>query len=374
MATYTTMAAPDNTSLATFKLWAMAISQAFTNFTWTQGTDTGQVVWTASVITSVVTACTTVGALTTYTYTSLTSGPVLRVGMAITTTGMTNGAQNNISAQPITALGTGTFSVVTTTQGAGTNETGSTGSATTTAIAARPNTGATVYEIWVTSDSVGFPVYAKVEYGANGTTQSTPAMFITLGTNTNGAGTLTNPSARTGSTNGQASTTLFACHFSGDGGRMCMFLFHGQGNTTVTQSFSLERSYDNSGTATGSYYTLCFDYLNSGTGNSTSFQQSYFPTGGLTTQETAQFALLMPKTAGTGNVGSTTFVSPVFPLVGGIGNPMTNILGFRAADFSDNQIVYVTLYGVQHTYVTFSKNDANISPQGVAAGLMYRYD
>lgn len=45
MATITTNVPFDNSSLANFKAWAMAISNAFSTFGWVQTTDTGQVNW-----------------------------------------------------------------------------------------------------------------------------------------------------------------------------------------------------------------------------------------------------------------------------------------------------------------------------------------
>jgi hypothetical protein len=307
-----------------------------------------------------------VGSTCTYTYT-LTSGPALRVGMSLATAGMTNSGNNN-AALVITALGSGTFSV---TNSSGVAESGSSGTAQTTALTAMPGSGASYYEIWQTGDSVGFPVSVKMEYYTVNGTYFGPA--VTIGTGSNGAGTLIYPSTRIAMNYGSAGAgNTYACHLSGDPGRMVMNLFHGYSSTTEL-CISLERSYDNYGNPTGSYYNLCtFSPSASAVANYTC--QTLFPTGATTTEETGGWPVLIPKTAATGNVGSTTHVSPIFPLVGGPGNPLTQVLVFRGTDFADNQQVYSSLYGTQHPYITVGANNTSITAQAVACGYMTRYD
>jgi len=362
MATYTTNVAPSNASIAAFDAWSLAISTALGNFGWVQQNDTGQFVQTATVLTLTQV---TVGANAVYSYSSFT-GPSPRVGMSIIVTGFVTGG-NNVTATLTAVSGgaSGTVTVALTTQA---NETHA-GSGTTTALAAPPGTGAYVYEIWKTSDSVGFPVFLKVEYGTHSSTANTPSIAMTIGTGSNGAGTLLNPSSRFGADNVQSnSATLYACHFSGDAGRFSMMMWHGQGNLSFIYVFSLERSYDNTGTATGSYYTI-----NMYSANLTGKNQTLFPSGAITVAETGGWCVAIPKTATTGNLGSTTHVSPTFPMVGGIGNPGTNIMVFRGTDFSDNQIVFISIYGVQQTYITFASNNANVTSTAVTVGTMTRY-
>ena len=323
-------------------------------------------VWAATVL-----ACTSVavsGGSAVYAFSSYT-GPDPRIGMSFTFSTFANGG-NNVTAT-VTGLtggtggGAGTVTVVLSTQ-----VTDTTGSGTTTALAARPGIGATVYEIWVTGDVVGFPVYVKFEYGTNSANANSVAVFATIGTGTNGAGTLYNPSARVGGNPANTSTALLPCHLSGDAGRMTMLLWHGNNNATQ-YTFNLERSYDNSGTAIGTYYTLMLGIA----GSSTFQQQSLFSTGGATTQE-ANWSSLCPKTAGSGGVGTNLHVSPVYPTVGGLGNPMTGVLCFRANDFPDNAPVYVTIYGVRQLYIVASNNSGNSSSttvNAVACGHMVRY-
>jgi hypothetical protein len=373
MATYTATVVPDCQTIGSFDAWASAISAAFAALGWVQANDTGQVVFVASVMTANITGVALVSGTTyRYTYTAINSGPALRVGMSLTITGMidagnnTAGAAGGVTVISSLAGGAGTFDVV---NANGVVKAGNTGSGTTTALAAPPGTSTTVYEIWQTSDSVGFPISVKAEYGTGGVNNRV-AIFMTMGTGSNGSGTIANPGTRTGTLMTINSATALACHFSGDGGRMVMNLFHGQGQISLDYIFSLERSYDTSGTPIGSYYTMLAYQGNEQVGR----QQTLFPSGASTTQEILGLCAPIPKSAASGNVGSTTHIAPVFPLVGGLGNPLTNVLAFRATDFADNQVVYETIYGVQHTYITDGFNQTAPTSTAVAAGLMTRYD
>ncbi len=362
MATFSIQAAPDNTTLATFKAWAQAgISTAFGNIGWVQANDTGQVVWTATVLT--FTSVAVSGGNSVYAYSGFT-GPTPRIGMSIIITGFATGG-NNVTAT-ITAVNPGvSVTVATTTQS---NETHA-GSGTTTALAARPNAGVYVYEIWKTNDGTGFDIYVKVEYGANSGNINSNALKMTIGTGSNLAGSLVNPSTTMGGDSANTSTTALPMHFSGDAGRMSMLLWNGTNSGSVAFVYNIERSYDNTGAVTASYATIYWWR----TGNNSANQQTLFASGTLTTNETSGWAACMPRTASTGNVGSTTHVSPCFPLIGGLGNPSTGIMVFRATDFADNQLVFVTIYGIQQTYVTIGNNGTGTANYGQACGFMVRF-
>lgn len=352
------IAQPNTGSLVLFTAWAKAISDAIASFGFARQNDTGQGVWTATVLT-----CTSVavsGGNAVYAYSGFT-GPTPRIGMSFVFSTFGT-AGNNVTAV-VTAVNPGvSVTVATTTQ---VNDT--TGSGTTTALAAALGTNTTMYEIWKTADAVGFDVYIKIEYGT-WNTGGYPAMAITIGTGTNGAGAMINPSTRMFAGSNQ-STTPSNCRVSGDGVRLQIMLFVGGGLAVGNaQIFSLERSYDNSGVVTGSYYTMaCL------VPTATAYQQTLFPSSGVTVLETSGFTCALPSQAG-GNVGSTTHVSPVFPMVGGIGNPMKGIMVFRNHDFANNQVLYATLYGVQHTYITYDLNYNTVANNGQNCGLCVLFE
>jgi hypothetical protein len=350
----------NNTNFTNFSAWAKPISDALIAFGFTRQNDTGQVVWVATILT-----CTSVavsGGNAVYAYSGFT-GPTPRIGMSFVFSTFGT-AGNNVTAVVIAVNPGVSVTVATSTQ---VNDT--TGSGTTTALAATPATGTYVIEVWKTADSVGFDVYIKMEYGTS-TNAAVMNLFITIGTATNGAGTLVNPSTRMGLIgNGNTSATLTNCRISGDGVRLQILLWVGGGLATgVAYVYSLERSYDNSGVVTGSYYTICC--INPSTSG---WQQTLFPNGGLTVCETSGLMCVIPSQAATGNVGANTHVSPVFPVVGGIGNPMKGLMVFRGVDFANNQMMYATLYGVQHTYIIYGWNNTAISntSQNCGVGVLF---
>lgn len=184
----------DNTSITTLRAWAGAtaytaglptaggISYAMSTLGWVQTNDTGQVAWIASVLTSTVTAVTVTGGNAVYTYSALTSGPALRVGMFLTISGFGN-ALNNVTGV-ITAIAAGTFTLATTTQ---VTQAGQTASAT--------NPVASVFTTTITSVTVagGNATYA---YSAqtSGPIPQVGMFFIITGMATavnNCAGTIT---------------------------------------------------------------------------------------------------------------------------------------------------------------------------------------
>jgi hypothetical protein len=119
----------------------------------------------------------------------------------------------------------------------------------------RPGTNtAAGYEIWQLTDSLGVsaPIYLKIEYGTASTNQ--PGMWITVGTGTNGAGTLTGSTStrmawHQGSTPG--STVLsYPNYVSNEEGHVGVFLKGGSASSSTRPMgfFAVERPCDPDGT------------------------------------------------------------------------------------------------------------------------------
>lgn len=128
-----------------------------------------------------------------------------------------------------------------------------------------PGTNSYVYEIWQPNDGLA-NYYVKVEYGNVGGSNC-PAARLSLGTVTNGAGTLSGLSfGPVGVCNTQwtgsapftppSTTVQYECNFSGTAGRIGVMMWR---NTTATNGnwmFAIERSLNSSGAYTGTYVTL----------------------------------------------------------------------------------------------------------------------
>jgi hypothetical protein len=375
----------DCATLANFAAWAQFISNAFSSFGWTQGNDTGQVVWTA---TSAPISQVAVGANAVYTYdaTSLT-GPALRVGMSITVTGFSTGG-NNVTAT-ITALGgsgaSSTFTVALTTQA---NETHAATGAT-TAISSVPSASTYVYEIWNSADALSSSclITVKMEYGQQGS--QGPSLLYTVSTGgTDGAGNLNTPKTARQDigfyTSTHDNTTLRPCYASGNNGGFRMVLFDNGGtgfpDNYVCGGLFICRSVSTSGAATADYV-----FVQGVGGNGASpdaFQQVVFNsgTGGSTSQQTSSSARLFacsitgnPSGAQTGVYGSQTLVSPVFPFIGAMGNPTPDLFAGMQADFTDAATVSLSPYGTAHNYLVWQQNVSWL-PAVSGAAIIWRYE
>ena len=353
----------DNTTLPNWKSWCMAISNAFAAFGWVQTADTGQVVWTATVLT--LTQVAVSGSDAVYSWASC---------MSVIITGFATGA-NNVTAT-LTAVSGGASGTVTVTKVSQANETHA-GSGTTTAVAAVP-ASTYVYEIWAANDSQAstLPIYVKMNYGYATTT---PRLQVFVGTGSNLAGTLTNAlsgfnAAQTTFANGGATT--YPCYFSGDAGEFRMMLWVTY-NSNAQYALNIERSKDGTGAKTADYFTVIV------LGSLTSVQQTCTGVSTAIAYENWPVAV----TCGSGNRGtgfwnSSVAAFPFFPLLGTLGNPMLGLMACIAADVNDNATVTVaTLYGGTHTYIaskggttTQIQNAARAQSNGNAGALLMRYE
>lgn len=106
----------------------------------------------------------------------------------------------------------------------------------------RPGTGpnAAGYEIWRFNDALQStaPIYIKIEYGC-GTNSTIPAMWITVGTSTNGAGTIPDPVHTT-----RTQTHISATPYTGTHGRWAC---HAAGFLGVAFHYSQSVATPNSG-------------------------------------------------------------------------------------------------------------------------------
>ena len=141
---------------------------------------------------------------------------------------------------------------------AGWTQSADTGQVNWSTIATVPGSGAFVYEVWQPNDGLT-TFYLKVEYGNYGNANS-PTLRVSLGTGTNGAGTLTGfvtpatPVQATALT-GLSSTATYECNLSGVAGRMGVMMWR-TGANNQQQFFAVQRSLDATGAPTGSYVTL----------------------------------------------------------------------------------------------------------------------
>ena len=134
---------------------------------------------------------------------------------------------------------------------------------------------ATGYSIFTMSDSLQatYPVFIKIEYGDTPTV-GYPGIWITVGTGSDGAGTLTNIiRSRTAIGTAGSTATTYPCYASGANNRYCCILWPASSTSNSCIGIAIERTKDSSGVDTGDGIML-FTYVSSSYGAVTS---SYCP-------------------------------------------------------------------------------------------------
>ena len=133
-------------------------------------------------------------------------------------------------------------------------------------IAAVPGSSAFIFEIWKPGDGLA-NFYVKVEYGNKGIAAA-PAIQVSMGSATNGAGTLQGFVTMVHQCETQnlssGGLTLHECNFSGDSGQIAVMMWRATGVNGAPQSFAIQRSLNSSGTRTGDYATIWAQGHNSG--------------------------------------------------------------------------------------------------------------
>jgi hypothetical protein len=262
-------------------------------------------------------------------------------------------------------------------------------------IAAVPGAAAYVYEIWQPGDGLQ-TFYVKIEYG-NVSGANCPSLRITIGTGTNGSGTLTGFVASVLNTNfgtftPPSTTTQYPCHFSGDSGGMSVMMWRGAPNN-APQAFVIERSVTSSGTYYGTSTTGYVTAVVFGTPNNSGFVSS--------AQQSLVFGVGVTNTAarngGNGALpsihvrlpyfnGNTTSafngainMDTVSPNVGFFDYPMTRVGVAASADIAEGVTFTATLYGTSRTFMPSKASPFLNAVQTsgvttVAVALCLRYD
>lgn len=359
----------------TFRILTLPTSTTFTVANGAPGANESGSAGTGRVNVSVtITNSTGNGTTVTYTYTPnsvLFSAPnALHAGMSIVITGCTTGGFNGTFL--ITAATSTTFTV---TNNTNTTEAETTAFGDVTTISALPGASTFVYEIWEMGDALQstLPVIARVEYGETAATVSA-AMGLTVGTSTDGAGNInsTGTTGRLPIFGNQItvnSTTTSPIDLSGGTNRFSCAFFHGsaQGNANAnTGMYSIERAHDSSGNDLGTYFTVIAvqGAATGTTSTSANPKQVTVPVSGASTATESWWGCVISNAQVTGAFGNSTLVSPVFPMAGAVGNPLLGAVVGRKADFADNIVFSLTMYGVSHNYLTMGI--ANVGYQTVA--------
>lgn len=358
----------DQSTFANFFAWANPISNALGAAGYTQLNDTGQVVWTATVLTLTQVA---VGATAVYSYSSFT-GPAPRVGMSVIFSGFVNGG-NNVTATLTAVSGgsSGTVTVALTTQ---VNETHA-GSGTTTAQTTVPGSGLAVYEIWQSNDGLSTYVL-KIEYGNVSGSTNGPNVYLTFGTGSNGSGTITGTFQlgrySVGSTAGTVNAGVnLECDISYNSTKRFNVLLFRAGSSSGNCVFGWERSLDSNGNYTGVHLTAVT------AGFSNTYNQRSLIFGVTTTNALTKVVMITQGGALTSDQTNGGIpMTPIFPSVGYFDNPLTMFGAGRSGDYVEGAVNAITLYGTTMHYISTKTTNPFTAwnPEAAAATCLVRFD
>lgn len=196
--------------------------------------------------------------------------------------------------------------------------------------------------------------YIRIDYGLQNSGGCN--LRVTLGTGTNGAGTLTGfvttPAPGGNSATGTGSVT-WECDFSWDASRMGILLWRNNYANYHNPAFiAIERTKAANGSDNSDGVTLV--YATGGSTNQFFWQQTIVFGIGLPPSFNSQGFLLCSPNFGNGtslNFNNSVPLSPIFPCYGKWGNPMTVMAVAQYADTIDGAFMTTTLYGATRTYL-----------------------
>lgn len=231
------------------------------------------------------------------------------------------------------------------------------------------------YEIYRFSDSLQStaPVYFRIDYGTSTASASYLGLRVTVGTSTNGAGTITGQVSSTCYLSMYNSASARVTYVSGANNRLSILhnTFSGENNALI---FSLERSHNSSGADTGDgVYILGSAYYTTGG----AFSQ-YLPLGTGVTIPPAQAQIYnsIPLT-GSGVLGTDTYTWPVRVWTPQESLPSLNLIWYISTDITPVTPVSITMYdGTARTYLGMHYATINMIPTGCNASSLFaiRYD
>lgn len=209
------------------------------------------------------------------------------------------------------------------------------------------------YDILRMDDSLQatYPIYLRIDYGT-GATANNPAVWITLGTGSDGAGNITNKlfdggasSACTFGTSANGTGITLNNYGSASTSRVVVGMFI----TTTTSrvlTFGIERTKDASGADTGAGIIM---HGCSGTNASADSSRYIVYTGGTQPANEGGWQFILSSQNPT-TFSSNSGVGLPIPMAGSAQNPGTNYAVTRSSDFTTESQFTCSIYGSSITF------------------------
>lgn len=217
------------------------------------------------------------------------------------------------------------------------------------------------YQVWRFNDALqgSMPVFLKIWYGSGVSYAGAPALWLTVGTGSDGAGNLTGQvgdfiRVRSGS----YSDTQAKCIFSGEAGRISFVLFFSAANCGV--AVNVERSRDASGNLTDEGVIVqTFGAYDKG------FSQ-FIPKTGAIRAAASSLPAALPGGFTTMAGGADVILAPLWPWgFDGQKQPGTGFLVYFGPDLTNDNPVPVSIYNANHTYYPINQGGLT----GVVSGF-----
>lgn len=209
------------------------------------------------------------------------------------------------------------------------------------------------YEIWRFNDALQatVPVFIKIEYGS-GNSASNPGLWLTVGSNSNGSGTLGGQlmTRYQASSCANSSSQTGTCVFSGDTNRVGVALFVNY--PSAAQAFFIERTKNTDG-SDSSLGVLVTQF---NCANNRLIQ--FIPASGTVPSAIFNTNIMPPTGSGSsGSLGSDVAVYPhLHTKGGGYLNAGMSCVGYFNGDISAYSTFVLTMYGNSHTFYPLGLN------------------
>lgn len=229
------------------------------------------------------------------------------------------------------------------------------------------------FEVWRMDDALQatIPIFIKVEYGS-GTAAADGSIWITLGSGTNGSGTLSGITSIRQQVKCTATAGAITHYWSGDTNRLSIAVVGASAATSML--ICIERTVDTLGAVTGEGALLIYR------GASLWGQQAWNQvTGPYTATWEATLGAMGPAVAPFGVFGTQLAVYPVFHNKGVFLSPGLNVYVYENATIASGSTISFTVYGSAHTYIPLGSPEFGSAARGgfssaANATAMMRYE
>lgn len=220
------------------------------------------------------------------------------------------------------------------------------------------------YEIWRFNDALQatLPIYIKVDYSV-GSALNVPRLIITVGTNTNGAGTITGQAGTTftSTVTGKTAGVTLPSYCSHTAGQFALVTNLDSNSINHHILVLVERSHDSSGTPTADAIITAF-----ATGNSTAIKQVIPPSGTVPGNTSAVVIWPSPSAGQSTSAGGNVSL--------GIGTAHGNgklsfarTLVYRHTDIGELTPITISFMGSTRTYMPMGDGGTQLGGQSADA-------